>query len=159
MRTLQKQGRRPLDSAFAGSVEQRFPALTRSERAPSDHANTNGNDGVPSGRASIVAISLSQGPRSGPLIALFDSGTMVMADDPVVEAVVSSSPANPIASAIFDMGNLLGDRRLDDSTPLASFVATGTSGTEYNPSTDRRKQVSKVCASSPLRLSVPPENQ
>ncbi len=38
----------------------------------------------------------------GPLIALFDSGTMGMAD-PVVEAMASSSPANPIASAIFDM--------------------------------------------------------
>ena len=44
----------------------------------------------------------------GPLIALFDSGTMVMADDPVVEAVASSSPANPIASATFDMRNPLG---------------------------------------------------
>jgi hypothetical protein len=31
---------------------------------------------------------------------LFDSGTMGMAD-PVVEAVASSSPANPIARAIF----------------------------------------------------------
>ena len=40
----------------------------------------------------------------GPLITLFDSGTMGMAD-PVVEAVASSSPANPIASAIFDMSN------------------------------------------------------
>ena len=38
----------------------------------------------------------------GPLIALFDSGTMGMAD-PVVEVVASSSPAKPIASAIFDM--------------------------------------------------------
>jgi hypothetical protein len=37
-----------------------------------------------------------------PLITLFDRGTMDMAD-PVVEAVASSSPANPIASAIFDM--------------------------------------------------------
>ncbi len=47
----------------------------------------------------------------GPLSALFDGGTIDMAD-PVVEAVASSSPANPIASAIFDMGNLLGERRL-----------------------------------------------
>ena len=54
----------------------------------------------------------------GPLIALFASGTMVMADDPVVEAVASSSPANPIASATFDMRRTsLGERRLNDSAP------------------------------------------
>ena len=47
---------------------------------------------VPSGRASNYAISLGRGRCWGPLIALFDSGTMVMADDPVVEAVASSSP-------------------------------------------------------------------
>jgi hypothetical protein len=35
-------------------------------------------------------------------MAIFDSGTMGIAV-PVVEAVASSNPANPIASAIFDM--------------------------------------------------------
>jgi hypothetical protein len=37
-----------------------------------------------------------------PLITLFDSGAIGMAD-PVVEAVASASPAKPRASAIFDM--------------------------------------------------------
>ena len=36
-------------------------ALTRSERVPSDRANTNGNDDFPSDRASIVAISPGRG--------------------------------------------------------------------------------------------------
>ena len=84
----------------------------------------------------------------GPLIALFDSGTMVMADDPVVEAVASSSPANPIASATFDMRRTsLGERRLNDSTPRASFVAAGSESQFLDGSA---KQVNKVCASSPL---------
>jgi hypothetical protein len=37
-----------------------------------------------------------------PLIKLFDIGMMGMADA-LVETAASSSPANPIASAVFDM--------------------------------------------------------
>ena len=42
-----------------------IPALTRSEHAPSGRANTNCNDGVPSGRASNSATSPSRGRRWG----------------------------------------------------------------------------------------------
>jgi hypothetical protein len=42
-------------------------ALTRSERVPSDRANTNGNDDFPTDRASIVAISQGHGHCSGHL--------------------------------------------------------------------------------------------
>jgi hypothetical protein len=40
-----------------------------------------------------------------PLITLFDIGTIGIADA-LVEAVASSSPANPIASAVFDMTHI-----------------------------------------------------
>ena len=95
----------------------------------------------------------------GPLIALFASGTMVMADEPVVEAVASSSPANPIASATFDMRNLLGRApSLNDSTPRASFVGTAGSESQFlDGSAQAGQQSLRVVAAG--RSTVPPENQ
>jgi hypothetical protein len=73
-----------LRAALSAYVRLGFSvALTRSERVPSDRANTNGNDDFASGRASIVAISPGSRSLPVPLIAIFDSGTTGMADDPV----------------------------------------------------------------------------
>ena len=60
----------------------------------------------------------------GPLITLFDSGTMGMADPVVDEAVASSNPANPTARTIFNMRKPpLTRTALDDSTgQRLSFV-------------------------------------
>jgi hypothetical protein len=81
-------------------------ALTGIERAPSGRANTNGNTARPAVTPAALRCQPAWSmPLLSLLIKLFDIGITGMADA-LVETVASSSPANPIARAVFDMTHI-----------------------------------------------------